>query len=611
MVINYLKWIWILILTFLPLSIIFLGLFNFLINFQFIDVDLLQKDEIKRMEEIIGLFSILSLSAFMVFFTILYFKLIIGFLNLIGKSSKIAIIISISLTLFLIPRFGSLLIVEPIEYGLKQINFISSLEIPKLFEKRPLNMDDTSVQSSSVINYETGYEDGYKDGINFLNNSNSEQSMFRTKYFGHNNLINNLITYVLRSSYVFLQHIITDFLLIFFGFILIYGFSKLLMNYVFKDIEGFKQSIQTHRLSIIYFFILLVGAILSLSSIIAYPRFLEDQATAIVTKEEFIKRLDEITKNRAFDFSAFEIKEPIVLDTIKSDPIEPDTIGNLIYFEYNRILSYNRNILNNYPLNIENLKNEYNKNIRNAKVELILKFDLEYSASSFVDRQRGKVLANFYQRFNTQLDDLDYSISTLPNYEIVKSLINEFNLAIADINSKKPLDQIYIQNFPYRFVINLPEFYFYNEYIGDQRRDIFKTLSNWIVESESQEMVLITGMLGFGLLGAGISAIYRKRKFNDENFESTNFSILLGSISSSVVIYLAVKGGISVFSKGGDIEINYYSILLLCLIGSVYSEIVWERASNYIKPSNGGKDNPKPSGLNNGGPKPETGGDDS
>lgn len=596
MVVKYLKWIWILILTFLPLSLILLGLFNFLVNFQFIDVDLFQKDEIKRMEEIIGLFSIISLSAFTVFFTILYFKLIIGFLNLIGKSSTIVIIISISFTLFLIPRFGSLLIVGPIEYGLNQINFISSLEIPKLFEKGTLNMDGNSVQSSSVINYDTGYEDGYKDGFNFLNNSNSEQSMSRTIYFGHNVLINNLITYVLRSSYSFIQHIITDFLLIFFGFFLIYGFSKLLMNYVFKDIEGFKKSIQTHRLSIIYFFILLVGATLSLSSIIAYPRFLEDQDSAKVTKEEFIKRLDEITKNRAFDFSAFEIKEPIELDTIKSEPIKPDTIRNLIYFDYNRILSYNRNVLNNYPLNIENLKNEYSKNISNAKIDLILKFDLEYSVSTFVDRQRGKALANYYQGFKTYLDYLDNSTSTFPKYETVKSLVNDFNLAIADINNKKPLDQVNIQRVPYSFAINLPQFHFYNENFGDQRRNIFKLISNWIVESESQEMVLITGMLGFGLLGAGISAIYRKRKFNDENFESTNFSILLGSISSSVIIYLAVKGGISVFSKGGDIEINYYSILLLCLIGSVYSEIVWERASNYLKPSNGGKVDSKSSG---------------
>jgi hypothetical protein len=590
MIIKYLNWIWILILVFLPISLILLGLFNFLVNFQYIEVGQFQKDEIKKMEDIIGLFSMISLSVFTVFFTILYFKLIVGVLNLIGKSSTVVLIISITFTLFLIPRFGSLLIVGPIEYGLNQINFISSLEIPKLFEIGSLNTDGISAQNNSVINYDTGYEDGFKDGMNLLANSNSEQSMSKKIYFGHNILINNLTTYVLRSTYSFIRNFVTDFLIIFFGLFLIYGFSKILTNYVFKDIEGFKQSIQTHKVSIIYFFILLVGAILSLSSIIAYPRFLEDQSSALVTKEEFIKRLDEIEKNRAFDFSAFEIKEPIKLDTIKSWAIKPDTVGNIIYFDYNRILSFNRNILSNYPLSIENLKNEYNNNVRNAKLELLLKFDLEYSVSSFVDRQRGKALANFYQKFNSYFDNLHYSISTFPKYETVKSLINDFNSTISDINSRKPLDQINIQYLPYSFGVNLPDFYYYNEYFVDQRRDIFKLLSNWIVESESQEMVLITGMLGFGLLGAGISAIYRKRKYNDENFESTNYSILLGSISSSVVIYLAVKGGISVFSKGGDIEINYYSILLLCLIGSVYSEIIWERASNYLKSSSGGKD---------------------
>jgi len=60
---------------------------------------------------------------------------------------------------------------------------------------------------------------------------------------------------------------------------------------------------------------------------------------------------------------------------------------------------------------------------------------------------------------------------------------------------------------------------------------------------------------------------------------------LIGGVSASLVIFLGAKGGFAIFSNN-EIDLNPYTLLFLCLIGSVYSEAVWARAYKYISADN-------------------------
>ena len=104
-------------------------------------------------------------------------------------------------------------------------------------------------------------------------------------------------------------------------------------------------------------------------------------------------------------------------------------------------------------------------------------------------------------------------------------------------------------------------------------------------------MILISGMLGFGLLGAGISSIIRDRNRSSNInplFKDDVSSTLVGGVSASLVIFLSAKGGTEIISDG-NIDLNMYTLLFLCLIGAVFSEAIWERA--YLQMNKNNQDN--------------------
>ena len=112
----------------------------------------------------------------------------------------------------------------------------------------------------------------------------------------------------------------------------------------------------------------------------------------------------------------------------------------------------------------------------------------------------------------------------------------------------------------------------------------FGLLAKWLIDT-NKEMVLITGMLGFGLLGAGISSLIRDRKGVTSKvivFDNNVRSTLVGGISASLVIFLSAKGGTAIISASEEVELNMYTLLFVCMIGAVFSESVWERAYKYI-----------------------------
>ena len=103
----------------------------------------------------------------------------------------------------------------------------------------------------------------------------------------------------------------------------------------------------------------------------------------------------------------------------------------------------------------------------------------------------------------------------------------------------------------------------------------FGLVARWLLQTKSLPLSLITGMLGFGLLGSAIATFVRGGAQRGQvSLSAEVTSVLVRGLSAAVVVFLAVKGGLAIFSTG-DNEPNAYVVFLTCLVGAVFSEDVW------------------------------------
>lgn len=107
----------------------------------------------------------------------------------------------------------------------------------------------------------------------------------------------------------------------------------------------------------------------------------------------------------------------------------------------------------------------------------------------------------------------------------------------------------------------------------------FGWVSNWLIRMQSSELTLIIGMLGFGLFGAAISSYVREqsKRAPGEPIVINISNVVVRGLSAAVVVFLAVKGSIAIFTVGNE-EPNAYVLFFTCLVGAVFSESVWSWA---------------------------------
>ena len=95
----------------------------------------------------------------------------------------------------------------------------------------------------------------------------------------------------------------------------------------------------------------------------------------------------------------------------------------------------------------------------------------------------------------------------------------------------------------------------------------FGSMAFWLLKTESLPFVLITGLLGFGLLGAGCSTFvrYRERQADALAAEHVGGVIIRGT-SAAVVVFLGVYGGLATFLVSHRTERvrNIFSLLFSC-----------------------------------------------
>lgn len=117
---------------------------------------------------------------------------------------------------------------------------------------------------------------------------------------------------------------------------------------------------------------------------------------------------------------------------------------------------------------------------------------------------------------------------------------------------------------------------------------VFRAMSGWLVQPESLSLTLLIGMLGFALLGASVSPIVRSHEArvraqpnNGEPLVRDLASLVIRGVSAAVVVFLGLKGGLSLLGSS-DISPNPYALLLTCFAAAVYSERAWNSVRDWF-----------------------------
>jgi hypothetical protein len=120
---------------------------------------------------------------------------------------------------------------------------------------------------------------------------------------------------------------------------------------------------------------------------------------------------------------------------------------------------------------------------------------------------------------------------------------------------------------------------------------LFGFASAWLLKTESPELALIVGLLGFGFFGALATSFIREFRGTPGNeLPPLGFIMpaLIRGIGAAVLVFLLAKGGAAIFTKG-DATPNAYAIFFACFVAAVFSDDVWLWARNRQRNELGGR----------------------
>lgn len=113
---------------------------------------------------------------------------------------------------------------------------------------------------------------------------------------------------------------------------------------------------------------------------------------------------------------------------------------------------------------------------------------------------------------------------------------------------------------------------------------IFSFFFGWLEDSDSLALAIISGMLGVGLVGCIVSSFVRQHAKHEAGtpWIADIFPIIVRGFTAAIVVYLAIEGGLNIFSTENS-QANPYVLLFSCLIGAVFSEDVWVAAHKRLE----------------------------
>jgi hypothetical protein len=102
---------------------------------------------------------------------------------------------------------------------------------------------------------------------------------------------------------------------------------------------------------------------------------------------------------------------------------------------------------------------------------------------------------------------------------------------------------------------------------------IFGSAAAWLLRTENPDLALITGLIGFGLLGA-LGASFIRSVPGGDTASRDLVPIFVRGTTAAFLVFLVVMGGIAIFTNS-DPKPNAYAVFFTCFVAAVFSEDVW------------------------------------
>ncbi|MCC6569734.1 MAG: hypothetical protein IT315_10905 [Anaerolineales bacterium] len=349
-----------------------------------------------------------------------------------------------------------------------------------------------------------------------------------------------------------------------------------------------EQLSSTSKQNIIFFIVLAFAVYLSIAAITAIPGL---QESAIPSESISIEKLDEQLSETLSQFQIripqqLELADPFIdLEAQLQEKGENEST-NQLYLDLVSVRKVGRQqVLSAYQKMQSNLRTD----AENSKSEAIN----AYRAST-IDRVGSQetvqhfllINAWFRRMLNAFESQTKVCVSRIENLDILLSFwstdlsnqIKNGNQDSYQLNTDFPISSASTDALHDCRSQSYPESVPSRPSLGSTL-GIFGYVASWLLRTESLPLAQIVGMLGFGLLGSAVSSLIRrgnKRNFNEPLVNDLAAVIIRGA-TAAVVVFLAVKGGLAIFTTGAN-DPNSYVLLLTCLVAAVFSEDVWREA---------------------------------
>lgn len=385
-------------------------------------------------------------------------------------------------------------------------------------------------------------------------------------------------------------------------------------SYIGEGAEG-KPKNNPLRQNVILGLVFVLSIYLSFAAIITVPYFTET-SNPNEAKEEFLKtQLDEIQKNA--DAKTKLMIKPgapeFIIDTIvlnKVNGISNQQAKAKLVEQFREAKEDYSNSLNsrkNAFDGLDQVKIKFDNRLTEEATRLLAVFSAESPnlksqlrtsfRNSLVEHYKGVAEVTYFQ-IETVNDAIWYA-----DEKMQKDLI-DFKRSFYDaVNRATGPDSLNPNLAADLKIFNLTHDYYFGDdlYLSSADTEmtipkvpspgddlgIFKEIAQWLIRPLSMSLVLIVGMLGFGLFGAVISTFVKEAKEQvdkDGMIIRDITGVIIRGVSAAIVIFLGVKGGLAIFSSGEG-DPNPYALFFTCLVGAVYSEKIWDWAKDKLSNS--------------------------
>jgi hypothetical protein len=372
------------------------------------------------------------------------------------------------------------------------------------------------------------------------------------------------------------------------------------LNRGYRSVTASLRSISyPARMNTLLSAVLLLSGYLCLTSIIAIPSLTESSDSRLLSAQEFKDRLkDVILPEAGFDLrfpsdisgeNRLDKNELFAKASTSTDPAYANlaNFGNDLkrrisnverqWQELRANFRRDQNTVAELSFQIYELNNKGRKGERETRQHL-LNIDIWYhrwwaqnagqlnSCKSDLERFASNVTSQFESFAAFSTSTITAQASKSQPAAIPTDFFNEISRRLnqSEINASRNCASI-------GEGWDIPTREDFGGYLG-----VFGLAASWLLKTESLPLVLITGLLGFGLLGAACSSVIRNvpgRSRGDPLVPNLAGVVIRGT-SAAVLIFLAVFGGLAVFT-GASATPNPYVVLFTCLVAAVFSEDAW------------------------------------